>query len=85
MKELERKRAGGIALGLCLGGLLLAVSIGMIANLLGHDARMPAYFVFLGFQVAGCVLGIMARQDILGKTAYITSSALALGSLLFMA
>jgi hypothetical protein len=80
----EKKKCGTIALTLCLGGLLLAVSIGMIAKLLEHDARMPAYFVFLGFQVAGFILGLLSRQEILGKTAYITSAVLAVGSFLFL-
>ena len=80
----EKKKHATIALALCLGGLLLAVSIGMIARLLEHDARMPAYFVFLGFQIAGFVLGIISRQEILGKTAYITSAVLAVGSILFL-
>jgi hypothetical protein len=81
MNESEKKRSGAIALALCLGGLLLALSIGMIAKLLGHDARMPAYLVFLSFQIAGFVMGIVSRQEVLGKTAYITSAILAVGSL----
>jgi uncharacterized membrane protein AbrB (regulator of aidB expression) len=84
MNESEKKRSGAIALALCLGGLLLALSIGMIAKLLGHDARMPAYLVFLSFQIAGFVMGIASRQEVLGKTAYITSAVLALGSTLLI-
>ena len=78
------KQYGAIALALGLGGLLLAVAIGMIAHLLGQDARTPAYLVFLGFQVAGFVLGIVSRQEALGKAAYITSAVLAGGSLVFL-
>ena len=80
----EKNKHGVIALTLCLGGLVLAVSIGMIASFLEHDARTPAYLVFLGFQVAGFIMGIVSRQDVLGKTAYITSAVLAVGSLLFL-
>ncbi len=80
----EKNRHGVIALTLCLGGVVLAVAIGMIARLLEHDARTPAYLVFLGFQVAGFVMGIISRQDVLGKTAYITSAVLAVGSLLLL-
>lgn len=68
------KKYGALALSLCLGGLLLAVLIGMIARFYGYDADMPAYFIFLGFQIGGFVLGIVSRQEVLGKTAYITSA-----------
>lgn len=65
-----RKGYGALALGLSLGGLVLAVLIGMVAGLLGHNAdAMPAYLVFLGFQVAAFVLGIVSRQEALGKAA----------------
>lgn len=84
MDNPEKKRYGALALTLCLGGLLLAVVIGMIARLLGYNADMPAYFVFLGFQIGAFVLGIASRQDVLGKTAYITSAILAVGSVLFV-
>lgn len=84
MEKSEKKRSGAIALTLCLGGLLFAVSIGMIAKLLGHDARMPAYLIFMGFQIAGFVLGIISRQDVLGKTAYITSAILAVGAFVLL-
>ena len=84
MIESEKRRSGAVALALSLGGLVLAVSIGMVAKLLGHDASMPAYFVFLGFQVAGFALGIVSRQEILGKTAYVTSAVLAIGSVVFL-
>jgi hypothetical protein len=84
MEGIER-RSGLIALSLCLGGLSLAVLIGMLAKLLGHDASMPAYLVFLGFQIAGFVMGIVSRQKVLGKTAYITSAVLALGSIFIIA
>jgi hypothetical protein len=70
MNESERKRAGAIALSLCLGGLVLAVILG-------------SYMVFLGFQITGFFLGIVSRQEVFGKMACITSVALALGSILF--
>jgi len=57
MNESEQKRAGVIALSLCLGGLVLAIFIGILASALGHNANMPAYMIFLGFQVAGFILG----------------------------
>lgn len=80
----DENKYGAVALALCLGGLILAISIGLIAKVLGHDARMPAYFVFIGFQTSGFILGIVSRQEALGKTAYITSGILAVGSILFL-
>ncbi len=84
MNDTDKRKYGGLALSLCLGGLVLAIAVGMLARLLQHNADMPAYLIFLGFQVAGFVLGIVSRQDALGKTAYITSAVLAVGSVLFL-
>ncbi len=80
----SRKSYGALALGLSLGGLVLAVLIGMLARFLGHNADMPAYLVFLGFQIGAFVLGIVSRREILGKTAYITSAVFAAASLLVL-
>ncbi len=80
----DKRRHGALALVLCLGGLVLAVTVGMVASLLHHNAYMPAYLIFLGFQVAGFVLGIVSRQEVLGKTAAITSALLAIGSVLLL-
>lgn len=80
-----RKEYGALALGLSLGGLVIAALIGVVAGLLDHNVGMAAYLVFLGFQVAAFVLGILSRQAILGKTAYITSAVLAVTSILFVA
>ena len=76
----EQKRVGVIALFLCLGGLVLAVLIGGLAGAFGYNASMPAYIIFLGFQVAAIVLGIVSRQTVMGKTAYITAAVLSVGS-----
>jgi hypothetical protein len=84
MNDTDVKKYGGLALALCLGGLVAAVTLGVAARLLHYNADMPAYLVFLGFQVAGFVLGIVSRQEVLGKTASITSAVLALGSILFL-
>lgn len=80
----EKKKYGAIALALCLGGLVLAVLIGMVAKLLEHYDHTPAYVVFLGFQIAGFILGIVSRQDVLGKTACITAVILVVGSILLL-
>jgi len=80
-----RKGHGALALGLSLGGLVLAVLIGVVAGLVGRNMDvMPAYLLFLGFQIAAFVLGIISRQEALGKAAYITSAVLAVASLLLV-
>ncbi len=84
MDKSENKSYGGLALVLCLGGLLLALLIAVIAKLLNYDAIMPAYITFLGFQIAGFTLGLISRQEVLGKTAYVTSAIFAIGSILFL-
>ena len=78
------KKYGALALSLCLGGLFLAMLIGMTARLCGYDANMPAYLIFLGFQIGGFVLGIVSRQEALGKTAYITSAVMGGLSVVFL-
>ena len=82
--EPNRGRSGAIALALSLGGPVVAVAIGMLARALGTQAHMPAYFVFLGFQVAAFVLGRASKGDRFGKAACITSAVLAIGSILFL-
>lgn len=80
MNDTDKGKHGRLALALCLGGLVLAVAIGMVARLLHYNADMPAYLIFLGFQIAAFVLGIVSWNDILGKTAAITSGILAVGA-----
>lgn len=84
MNNTDKRKLGGLALTLCLGGLVLAVAVGMLSRLAGYNADMPAYLIFLGFQVAGFVLGIAARQESQGKAAALTSAILAAGSALFL-
>lgn len=82
----EARRTGIIALVLSIGGLFSTLSLGILAEFLGFShARMLAYFAFLAFQIAGFVLGVSSREDITGKVACITSTILALGSILFLA
>ena len=80
MNDMDKKAHGQRALTLCLGGLVFAISVGLVARLLHRNADMPAYLIFLGFQVAGFVLGILSRQTGLGKTAAVTSAVLTLVS-----
>jgi hypothetical protein len=64
-----------VALGLCLGGVVLAVFVGMLGGRGG-------YAIFVAFQIAALVLGIVTRASPLGKTAAIASGILLVGSLL---
>ena len=82
--EANRSRSGVIALALCLGGLVIASAIGVLASARGYRGHTPAYLVFLGFQVAAFVLGMASKGDRFGKTACITSAVLAVGSILFV-
>lgn len=75
---------GTLALALCMGGLVLAVVIGVFSRWLGTNADLPAFLLFLGFQVAAFVLGVLCWKDILGKAVAITSAIMAVGSLMLM-
>ncbi len=67
---------GRLALAICLGGVVLAVLIGLAARLFGYDACMWAYLVFASFQIAAIVIGYRARRDPLGRASAITASIL---------
>ncbi len=67
---------GRLALALCLGGTLLAIVIGLVARLLGYDARMWAYLVFAAFQIAAIIIGWRFRREHLGRASAITASIL---------
>ena len=85
MDDRSKSRYGAVALGLSIGGMVLAILIVMVAKLLGYQASMPAYLVFFGFQIAAFVMGLISRKEPLGKTAYITSAVLAFCSFAFLA
>ena len=74
-----------LALALGLGGVVLAILVAMIGRMLGHDFSMMAYGIFIAFQIAAIVLGIITRGTPIGKTAAITSSVLLVGSVMFLA
>lgn len=84
MTDTDKGKHGGLALALCLGGLVLAIAIGLAGRLVHHNADMPAYLIFLGFQIGGFVLGIVSRQEVLGRAAAITSAVLAVGSVVLL-
>ena len=88
MENVENKNCGKLALGLCLGGLIIFtcfVSATILFKLPSPSSIAAAgYFVFIGLQISAFVLGILSKNDKFGKAAYITSSILALGSLALM-
>ena len=84
MADRSETKFGGLALALSLGGVVLAVTVALLARCIGHNAGMPAYLVFLAFQVAGLTLGLLARRTSLGKAAAITAGVLAVGSWVLM-
>jgi hypothetical protein len=67
---------GKLALGLCLGGTVLAILIGLVARALGYDAGMWAYWVFVAFQIAAIIIGWRFRREPLGPASAITASIL---------
>ena len=76
---------GKLSLTLSLTGLILALLVGGIASALGYDAKMGAYLLFLGFQIAAIVCGFMARSSKTGKAGLTTSTTMSLISLLLIA
>ncbi|MCP4640526.1 MAG: hypothetical protein GY851_08840 [bacterium] len=81
----SRWKFGAYALGLSLGGLVLAVLIGVGARLFGYQVDVPAYLLFLGCQIGAFVLGMGSRREALGKAASIMSAVLALTSMMTIA
>jgi hypothetical protein len=81
----QRVAHGSVALVLGLGGLVLAVLIAVLAGLAtGRDFSMPAYGVFIAFQLAAITPGLLTWTSVMGKTAVITSLISVMGSLLFL-
>jgi len=74
-----------LALAIGLGGVLVAVVIAMIGQLLGHNFVMPGFGVFAAAQVAAIVLGVITRASLIGRAAAITSGILLVASVLFVA
>jgi hypothetical protein len=71
MTKRTRDYYGSVALALCLGGVILA-------------AFVPAYLIFVSFQIAALALGIIAWRTPLGKAAAIAASVLTVGSFTLM-
>jgi len=76
---------GKLALAVCLGGTLLAVAIGLAEPLIGKDAPIWAFLLFVAFQVAALVLGIITRAQPLGRASAIVSAIFLLIALAIVA
>jgi hypothetical protein len=85
MTHYAEQRYGELALALNIGGVALAVVIGLLAKHWHQNGGVPAYLVFLSFQAAALVLGIIARRTPPGKAAAITAGVLTVSSLTLMA
>jgi len=84
MKTNQTKSLGQIALAICLSGILIAAGIAIFGRIFDENFAMIAYGVFVVFELAALVLGIISRAQPLGRTASITSGVLLVGSLLFL-
>lgn len=67
---------GRLALGLCLGGILLSILFGITAQAFDYDARALAYLLFVAFQIGAIVVGYRGRQVFLAKASAISASIL---------
>ena len=75
---------GWIALALSLGGVIAAV---LVETTIARDqpGALAGFGIFVAFQVAAFVLGMLSWKDRLGKSACLTSAILACGSFLLLA
>lgn len=80
----DHPNLGIVSLAMAVGGVILPVLVGFVASLLHHDLRTGAYLVFLAFEVAALSIGIVARQQQLGRAGIIVASLFLLLSLPFL-
>jgi len=85
MEAAKESHLDKLALALCLGGVVLAASIAALGALLNQDFTKIAYGIFVAFELAAFVLGIITRATPLGKAAAITSFMLLAVSILTLA
>ncbi|MEN6625634.1 MAG: hypothetical protein ABFD69_05325 [Candidatus Sumerlaeia bacterium] len=78
-------KPGAIAIGISVGGCLLAILTGLLGKWIDYDMSKAAFAVFAGTQVTAFVLGFQNRRDRLGRAASIMSSILLIASLLLLA
>lgn len=81
-----RKQAqmGMLALVVCLGGLVLAVTIAALGRHMERDATMAGFGVFIAAQVAALVLGILSRREPMGNATRIISAIFLVASLIWL-
>ena len=84
MKPNHPKSLDRIAVAVCLSGILITAAIAIGGRVLDENLTMIAFGVFVAFELAALVLGIVSRAQPLGRTASITSGILLAGSLLFL-
>ena len=84
IEQSKRPGLGKLALAICLGGTVLTVAIALAKRFLGDDALTWAGVLFVAFQLAALVLGIVARREPLGRASAITAGILLLAFLLLV-
>lgn len=88
MIKVEEKSYGKIALGLSLGGVVLAVLVALLANYVkpgsARSVAIISYLVFFTFQISAFILGFIAKDDVVAKVACITSASLFILSFAFL-
>jgi hypothetical protein len=55
----DKKKIGLLALSIALSGVILAISISILADLTHHILRPQASVIFAAFQLTSIVLGLM--------------------------
>lgn len=73
-----RSNLGITSVAMAISGVILPVLAGLIASLLHRDMRTGAYLVFLAFEVVALSIGVVAREQKLGRAGMIAASALLL-------
>jgi hypothetical protein len=76
---------GKMALFICLGGTVVALSVGTQVPISGEHALHLAVLVMVASQVVSLVLGIVSRREALGRASAVASGILLLVSLVVFA
>lgn len=80
----RRATLAKLALGLCIGGLIVSAALIVLLSSQSNSRQGAAYLVFLAGQFTAFLLGVLSFQHPFGKAATIASVALMAGSLLFL-
>ena len=84
MEDTNNKKYGKFAFLLSIGGLLLAILIGVVGSLLDKNLSMPAFLLFIGCQIFAFILGLLSSSEKLGKIAIYSSIILSVGSIFLL-